>query len=76
MQVNIGAVYHAKADYDEALATWQEALPVLEAKLGPEHPDVATTKVLRFFKIFFWLNACLSSAEQHRGSVPRTREVS
>ena len=43
MQVNIGAVYHAKADYDKALATWQEALPVLEATLGPEHLDVAKT---------------------------------
>ena len=46
MQVNIGAVYLAKADYDKALATLQEALPVLEATLGREHPLVADTKVL------------------------------
>jgi serine/threonine-protein kinase len=38
---NIGAVYDATGEYDQALARYGRALEILEGAFGPEHPRVA-----------------------------------
>ena len=43
VKVNIGLVYSSMGEYEKALGTYNEALPVLEATLGCNHPLVADT---------------------------------
>ena len=40
-----GAYRMTKGKWDKAIALYQQALPIQEATLGPDHPDVATTLV-------------------------------
>jgi len=40
---NIGDVYDAKGDYENALVEYRKALEIQLKVLGPDHPDTATS---------------------------------
>ena len=81
LQNNIALVLNSQGKYPEALEMHQNVLRVRVAILGPDHPDVATTKVLRFFKIFFGLmHVCLlqnniGAVYHAQGKFPEALEV-
>ena len=43
-KMNLGTVYDGMGECEKALSMYNEALPILEAKLGHDHPLVTATQ--------------------------------